>query len=90
MLRSGGVFRQDEHDGLCGVNRMNDRTRIKLAWDHVTGCDPAPDAVGFKGLDDDIGNSRILRRVADEDGGRATAHLLVVPTFGHVQPPGHL
>src|SRR4029077_6024913 len=38
-------------------------------------------------LDNRIGDSGILRCVADEDGGRATARLLVAPAFRHFQPP---
>src|SRR5689334_3495769 len=69
---------------------MNDRTSIKLARDNIAGCDPALEAVTLKRLDDGIGHSHVLRRVADEDGGRTTACLLVTAAFGHFGCPRHL
>ena len=66
-MRGSGVYRQDEHDHFCRINRMNDRTGIKLAGDDIARCDPTLGAVALKDVDDGFGDGRVLRGVADED-----------------------
>ncbi len=53
------------------------------SWGDVPRRDSALDAVSLKALDDDIGNSHVPRRVADEDALCATTRLLLAAAFGH-------
>src|SRR5471030_843829 len=63
------MLRQDEYDELGVINRMNDRTSVRLARNHVARRDPTGHAGPLQRLTYRIGHGLVLRSVTDECTG---------------------
>ena len=85
--RRNGLLGENQNDDCSFVDRPDDFICVQSTGDDIPRGNPALDAVALKSLDDGIGNSHVLRCVADKDAGRATARLFVVTVFGHSQSP---
>jgi hypothetical protein len=51
MRESSGTLRQDEHDYVCSVNRVNDGVGVECAGFNVARRDPTCNSVSLQGLD---------------------------------------
>src|ERR1700722_7274399 len=84
MRGCGGVGRKHKNEDLGLVDRPYNRFCEQGSGYYIPRGDPAPQSTELQGFDERIRDGSVLRRIAEEDGGRPPAGAVVAAALRHI------